>query len=445
MLRGFKVMSRRAITKVQAVIIVIIIIIAAIGGVAAYYMTRPKPKKTLIVGVMGPFTGPAAKSGMNIRDGALMAIDDAKEMGLFPMTLDGVVYDDVEVVLIDSQSDPEKAVVAYEDAIVRRGVQIIVTGWHSSVAMAIHEISTKYGIIHVGHMGETQFLCYKREENPDASKYYFKGWPCPPIFAGLYAEPLTYLIDKGVWHPKTHKYAIIVEDTDFGRGWGDAIKESLDGMGWEMAYYDVVALLPSPEVEFYPFLEKYMAAGVSVIAFTHTASASFAAIMKQWRELEVPAMLICHGVGWFPEWYELAGEASDYIVCMDAPAKYKPEHDEWISKFKAKYGYEPSLAAAGHSYDYMMIALKALKEAGTLDPDKIRSVIVDRAWEGVWHTYYWPSGKYDPVKQPWAHFQEPRVGEEYFFFPFRQAIGGEMYVIWPEKYATGTFKEAPWW
>jgi len=36
--------------------------------------------------------------------------------------------------------------------------------------MAVHEISTAHGIMHFGHMGATQFLCYKREENPDASR-----------------------------------------------------------------------------------------------------------------------------------------------------------------------------------------------------------------------------------------------------------------------------------
>lgn len=432
-------LSREAITRIQATAIAVIVVVAAIG-VAAWYLTRPPTvAPPLKVGIFGPMTGPAAKSGLNFWDGATMALEDSREQGLVPVTIDGVSRD-VEIVKVDSESDPEKAVKATEDAIERVGVEIFVTGWHSSVAMAVHEISTKHEIIHIGHMGETQFLCAKRAENPEASRYWFKGWPCPPKFAGLYAPPLLDFLEEGLWAPKTQKFVVLVEDTDFGRGWGDAIKVSLEeGLGWEMAYYDVVALLPAPEVEFYPLLEKYMAAEVSLIAFTSTASAQHAALLKQARELGSPALLIPHGMGWFPEWYDLAGEATDYTIAMDSPRTYKAEQQEWAENFEEMFGYEPSLAAGGHSYDYFMIAIKALNEAGTLDPETLRSTIIDREWPGAVENYYWPS-----TDELWAHYMEPRVGKGWYFYPMVQFMGGEDPIVWPPEYAVKDFVQPPW-
>ena len=55
-----------------------------------------------------------------------------------PLTIDGKKRD-VEIVWVDSQSSPETAVRADTDAITRQGVEFFISGWHSSVAMALIE------------------------------------------------------------------------------------------------------------------------------------------------------------------------------------------------------------------------------------------------------------------------------------------------------------------
>jgi len=437
-------MSKKAISKMAAIGIIIIVVVAALAGVAIYYMTRPKKMKAppIKIGVMGPFTGPAAKTGEEFKRGWETAIEDLREQGLIPVKVDGV-YRDIEVIWVDSESDPEKAIKAYEDALAR-GVEVFLHGWHSSVAMAVHEISTAHGIMHFGHMGATQFLCYKREENPDASRYWFKAWPCPPVYVYLYAESLKYFMDQGWWTPRNKKFAICVEDTDWGRGFGDGVKEVFERLGFECVHYDVFSLIPAPEVEFYPLLEKYKAADISLLIVTTTASASIGALLKQAREVDLRALIIMDGLGWFPDWYDIAGEASDYVISQDSPRAVTPEQKAWVERYKEKYGVEPSLAAAAQVYDLTMVFFKALNEAGTLDAEKLRSVLVDRPWKGLWQTWYWPSTLYDPEKQPWAHYMEPRVGFDYYSFPMVQYLGGKYYVISPPDKAERPFEMPPY-
>src|SRR5690625_1789131 len=105
------------------------------------------------VGVMGPFTGPASRTGEGIQKGAMMAVEEAGAEVLLPVTVDGEERD-LDLVWVDSESSRERAVRALADAVNREGVEIMVSGWHSSVAMAIAEAEIGMGIVHIGHGGE---------------------------------------------------------------------------------------------------------------------------------------------------------------------------------------------------------------------------------------------------------------------------------------------------
>src|SRR5690606_39095007 len=133
---------------------------ALIAGPASVNTAQAQEAEPVKIGVMGPFTGPAGRTGEGIRKGALMAVDDAREQGLLPLTIDGEQRK-IELVWVDSQSSPEKAVKAVSDAVNRQGVQLMVSGWHSSVAMAVSEAESGMGIVHIGHGGESQYICEK--------------------------------------------------------------------------------------------------------------------------------------------------------------------------------------------------------------------------------------------------------------------------------------------
>lgn len=392
----------------------------------------------LKIGSMGPFTGPASRTGDEFKNGVAMALEDARADGDLPLVIDGEERD-VEIVFIDSQSSPEKAVKAVTDAITREGVQFIANGWHSSVAMAIIDAEAPYHIVHIGHLGESQYISEKINTDPQKYRGYFKGWPAPPKLAGLYGPPLQHFIETGAWQPANRKAAILVEDTDFGRGWGDAIIESLSAAGFEVQPYDVTAL---DETEFSPLLTKYKAQGVSLVGMTSTGNVSASNFVKQFRQQNVPALLLAHGLGWFSEWYELTGEASDYALAIDSPQVIAPAQSDWVERYKQQFGIDPGIAASGITYDYMRMALKVLNKAGTLDFDTLVEAVYDTPYEGVWNKYVFPREANELALAP----NEAQVGSfmEGFFFPMVQLMGGEAHVIWPLEFAKAEFQAPPW-
>jgi branched-chain amino acid transport system substrate-binding protein len=414
------------------------------GGAAAFLVAKPRflraqdTGEPLKIGSFGPFTGPASRTGDEFKKGVALALEDARADGDLPLTIDGQKRD-VEIVWIDSQSSPEKAVRAVQDAITREGVQFLANGWHSSVAMAIIDAEAPYDIVHIGHLGETQFLSEKMRGDPEKYRGYFKGWPAPPKLAGLYGPPLQHFVEAGAWQPANRKAAILVEDTDFGRGWGDAIVESLGNVGFEVLPYDVTAL---DETDFTPLLTKYKAQEVSLVGMTSTGNVSVSNFVKQFRQQDVKALMLAHGLSWFSEWYELTGDASDYALAIDSPHVIAPPQEEWVARYREKFGIEPSIAASGITYDYMRMALKVLNKAGTLDFDALVEAVYDTPYEGIWNKYVFPR---EPNELALAQ-NEAQVGSfmEGFFFPTVQLMGGEAHVIWPLEFAKAEFQAPPW-
>ncbi len=392
----------------------------------------------LKLGTMGPFTGPASRTGDEFKNGVAMAIEDAKAAGELPLVLDGKKRD-IELVFIDSQSSPEKAVKAVTDAVTRRGVEFIVNGWHSSVAMAIIDSEVPLKIVHIGHLGESQYISEKINTNPNKYRGYFKGWPSPPVLAGLYGPPLQHFVKEGLWKPANMKAAILVEDTDFGRGWGDAIIVSLTKAGFDVLPYDVTAL---DETEFSPLLTRYKAQKVSLVGMTSTGSVSVTNFVKQLRSQRLKALLIGHGLGWFGEWYEMTGDASDHVVAIDSPHVITPWQQEWVDRYKAKFGIVPGIAASGITYDYMRMAIMVLNKAGTLDFDTLVKTVHDTKHKGVWNLYKFSTEAGPNALAP----NEAMTGDfmKGFFFPMVQFMKGKPNIIWPLEHAKASFQAPPW-
>ena len=426
---------------------------AGMAAAAGSVLTMGLPKdahaaKTLKIGFMGPFTGPASRTGDQFKRGIEMALEDAKEAGEIPVKVDGNTLD-IEPMWVDSQSSPEKAVKAVTDA-VNRGVKLMVTGWHSSVAMACMDAESPLKIVHIGHQGESQYVNFKINDHPEKYQGWFKGWASPPVFAGLYGPPLVHFMEKGLWKPANKKAAVIVEDTDFGRGWGEALVVSLRTAGFDVMPYDVNAI---DETEFTPIITKYKAAKVSVVASTQTGGVPMYNFVKQVRAMGLKALVLAHGLTWTGEWYQNTGEASDYAVCMDSPYPVSPEQKEWMKRFKDKYGIDAGIAPCGQPYDHTRLAINALNEAGTLKFETLVEHIREKVkYKGVWQMY-----DFATYNDFWKDFSEEgtlhqlsrndiRTGNfmEGFFFPMVQMFGGKPKILWPLDLAEGQFKAPPW-
>ena len=417
-------------------LMVVALLVFAIGGCAPQPTAKPveeptkppeaaAPEKVFKLGVVAPFSGPSARTGDEFKGAATMAFDAINwQIGDYK----------IELVWIDSQSDPAKATQAYEQAVVQDGIQASIINWHSSVAVACMEITAKHKIPHFFGFGATEVVNETFASDPEKYGYWMiKGWPTPAKLSISYVQALEDAIASGDWTPAEKTVAIYGEDTDWGRSFGGAVKGQLEEAGWMIVAEEYFGI---DQTEFYPLLNKFKDLNPAVVAGTSTAPPSFSAFIKQADEVGLESLIIADGLGWVGEWYELTGDSSNYVIDQ-IPGWATEEGKAYAKAFEERWGLKPSPSAAGLGYDganlFIKLANDVYEKYGELNSENIYEFTKENVWTGEWtYTDGIVMGEYKYTAET---IPDPVVGKGYYIFPVLQYFDGESKIIYPPEWA----------
>lgn len=408
--------------------LIVVGLVAALGAGTAI-----SADKVLKVGVLGPFTGPSAKNGAEFKASVEMALDKINyTVGDYKL----------EIVWIDSQSDPAKATSAYAEAVERKGIDCAMQNWHSSVAVAAMDVAAKYKIPHWFGFGATEVVNEKWRADPEKYSYWGgKGWPIPAKMALGYIECLENAIAAGTWKPEAKTVAIYGEDSDWGRSLGGAFKGFFADKGWEIVSEDY---FPLTQTDFYPLLGKYRKKNVAVLAGTSTAAPTMTAFVKQAGEVGLKSVIIADGLGWMGDWYKMAGPASNGVLDM-IPQLTTPEAQKWATDIKAKYGFNPSPSAGGLCYDgtnmFIKILNRTYEKYGTLDKVNIHKIFVEEVQTGKL-TFGKADGALimNEYRYTAESVPDPVVAKDGYYFPVIQYTNGKGEIVFPDDWKVKEFK-----
>jgi branched-chain amino acid transport system substrate-binding protein len=410
---------------VFSVVAFFVISFTAMNSVAA--------EKVFTLGVLGPFTGPAAETGQDMKNAAQMAFDE----------IDNKIGDyKVKLVYIDDQSSPDKGANAYAEAIERKGVQAGILNWNTSVTVACQPVWGKYKVPHFFCMGAGSAGNQKWASLAPEDRYLImKGWPIPQKLVVAYSDCFRNYIANDTWKPEKKLVAFWGEDTDWGRSLIGGLAKYLKADGWEVFTEEYFALT---QTNFYPFISKCKKAGVTAMCGSSTGAGSISAMIKQSDELGFKAMQVADGLGWIGDWYKLTGRASDGVMDL-VPQIVTPTQKAWAERYKKKFNKNPSPASAGMSYDYAKfmakIAERALKKYGAINSETITKVGREEVATGkmrygredgaLFHARYGTDAENAP---------DPKIGTEDFYFPLVQYEKGVGHCIFPESMKTREMK-----
>jgi branched-chain amino acid transport system substrate-binding protein len=391
------------------------------------------PADAFTVGILGPFTGPSARTGEEFRTSAEMAFEaiDYEICGT-----------PINVVWIDSQSDPDRATRAYEEAIVRDGVQAGALNWHSSVSVAVMEINATHRVPHFFGFGATEVVNEKFDSDPERYGYWAtKGWPTPDKLSQNYVTALEDSIAAGDFDPGDEKrVAIYGEDTDWGRSFGDGIASQLEAVGWTVVDRQY---FPIEQTEFYALLNRFKDQDLDLIAGTSTAPPSLSAFIKQADEVELEALIIADGLGWVGEWYDLTGDSSNYVIDQ-IPGWTTEASLQFVDAFRAKAGIEPSPSSGGLAFDGSNFFIKVMQSTcddyGSLSSENIYRTVQEKVWTGEL-TYTAADGAIVMAEYNFSQPPDPLVGAGYYTFPVLQYFDGDSVTIWPPEFQEATIQE----
>ncbi len=398
------------------------IIIFAVFAAGCSLIPASENEKILKVGVIGPFSGRASEVGEEFKGAVEIAFEQ----------IDYKISDyRIELIWIDSQSDPKRATRAYEKVAVEDEIDVSIHNYHSAVAIAVMDVAARNRLPHFFGIGATEIINEKMAYDPEYYSYYIgKTWPSPEKLTGAYVETLEYAISKGTWEPRNNRVAIYGENTDWGRSFGTAISQDFEDAGWEIVgeeYFTTGA------INLAPLMKTIHEMDVAVIAGSIATAPSLAAFIEQTSLTGLQSVVIADGLGWVGEWYNTTGDSSNYVLDQ-IPGYNSAKAEEFIANFEEKYGYQPSPSSGGLVFDktnfFIKIAEETLDTYGTLNRETFYKYGREKVLTG--ETTYrngivMEEYKYTPLSAP-----DPVVGEGNFLFPVVQYFEGEGKILWPE-------------
>ena len=313
-----------------------------------FIATRARAADPILLGVSGPLTGPNAQYGLTGPN----AQYGAQWKDGFDLALDAVDHRvgdrPLQYVFEDSQSDPRQAVALAQKFVSDKRIVMELGDFSSPASMAASPIYQRGQLVQFGITNS----------HPDFTKGGTYMWSNSPS----QADEQPKLAEFAVQALGLKRCAVLHLNTDWGRTSRDLLLPAIKALGGEAVA--VEAFVPD-ERDFRPTLVRARDAkpdALVLIAYCGDA----ALIARQARDQGLKQPLVCVSSVYSPKLPELGGAAVEglYTQSPYSPADPRPEVQDFIKRFQAKFGREPD-AFNVYAYDAIIIAHAVISEAGT--------------------------------------------------------------------------------
>ena len=329
-------------------VLVVALVLAAASG-CTEKKSAPSGKVSVVIGSVAPLTGGIAHLGKDNENGARLAIEEANAAGT---KLDGkdVQFD---LISLDDQADPKVG---------------------TTVAQKL--VDTKVAGV-VGHLNSGVTI--------PASAIYNGANPPIPMITGSATNPkLTEQGFKNVFRvvgrddqqgPAIANYlaatvkpklaAVIDDATAYGEGLANEVEKTLVPAG--------VKVLPREKgtdktTDWKAVLAK-VKGGAPDAVFYGGMDATGGPLLRQGRELGIKAVFAFGDGSCTDNMKQLAGEASDGLLCSQAGIPPQAASKKFLDAYKKRFNVDPILYSP-FTFDAANLLISAMKKANSADPAK---------------------------------------------------------------------------
>lgn len=323
--------------------------------------------KVIKIGVFEPLTGENGGGGFQ----EVLGMRYANEV--YPtVDIDGVTYD-IELVEVDNKSDKTEAVSAAQ-SLISSGVKVVLGSYGSGVSIAAGEFFKEAGIPAIGAS------C----TNPQVTlgnDYYFRV---------CFLDPFQGTVMANYAYQENAKTAAVITQLgdDYSSGLGSFFVTAFKELAGDSAIV-CEEQFQTNQTDFKAVLTNVKAANPDVI-FAPSSIATAPLIIKQARELGITCPIMAGDTWENSTIVENAGASAEGIVLstfFDDAEPANKEAEAFVTGFKDYLKKNdqseiiPAVSALG--YDAYLVALQAIKDAGSTDSAKIRDAMVNVKIDGV--------------------------------------------------------------
>ncbi|CAI1629026.1 MULTISPECIES: branched-chain amino acid ABC transporter substrate-binding protein [Serratia] len=303
--------------------------------------------ETILIGLAGPLTGPSARIGKDLENGAQLAIADANAQ---KPTLKGkpVTF---KLLSEDDQSDPRTAV-AVAQRLVDEGVAGVVGHWNTGTSIPAARIYHDAGIAQVAPVAT-------------GHGYTQQGFDTSFRVMGHDDDGGHYAGDYAVKVLKAKRIAVIDDRTAFGQGLADEFIKSLVAQGLQPVAREYV---DDKTVDFSAVLTTVRSKNADLIFFGGVDSQA-APLARRIKQLGMNTQLM--GAGGFVSqtFLTLAQKEGEGVVALEPglPLEQMPGGKAFEQAYRDRYKTHIELHAP-FAYDATRVLIAAIEQAGSADP-----------------------------------------------------------------------------
>jgi len=317
-------------------------------------------ERVVKIGHAAPLTGGIAHLGKDNEYGAKLAIDEANARGT---TIGGekIVF---ELLSEDDEAKPDKGPIIAQKFVDAK-VAGVVGHLNSGVTIPASAVYNQAGIPMISGSATNPKLTEQGFNNVfrTVGRDDQQG---PAIASYLNAQ----------YKPKT--VAVIDDATSYGEGLANEVEKTLKAAG--------IVVLPREKgtdktTDWKAILTKLKGKKPDAVFYGGMDSGA-GPLMRQGRELDIKAVFAFGDGACTDKMKELAGEASEGLICSQAGIPVQAASEEFLNSFKTKFKADPLLYAP-FTYDAANLIITAMQKADSVDPAKYLPELAKLSFQGA--------------------------------------------------------------
>jgi branched-chain amino acid transport system substrate-binding protein len=378
------------------------------------------------IGVIGPMK---FVQGIGHWNGATMAAEEVNAKGGIQV---GNKKMKIKLIQADSNEflNVTDATNAMERLMTQDKVDFVVGGFRTEAVFAMQDIAMEHKKIFIGCGAAHDELCLRVAKDYNRYKYWFRGTPYNSTFlvkaAFTHLGTVAAIVKQSLNIPKI-RVAAVMEKAAWADPMVPAFEATIPKMGMEVAGVWRPSSIATDVTAELSAIQR-SEAHIMFPIFSSSVGIPFA---RQAGELKIPAVQVGINVEAQKDGFWQATQGmGNYVITNNTYARGVEANEltkPFVEAYIKRFGETPTYTAA--TYDAIVYGLApTIEQAGTLDPDKLVSILENREYKIVTGTV-----KYMKDAQG-NHLHDLTFGPGYLTGIATQWQDGKIVGVWPNKW-----------
>jgi branched-chain amino acid transport system substrate-binding protein len=387
-------------------------------------------RRPFLIGSAFPLSGPARADGLQMRNGAALAVEEINARG-------GVAGRPIELIVVDTDIFSETGVRVAFDRLAGAEADALLVGYVLAGADRALDAAADYGAPYL-HATTSEAALDRVRSDPTRYRRVFQVCPSETHYGAGFVRFLDGLVAAARWDPSSRRLMIVETAVDGGlMSTTPTLTAAFDG-GWTV---DAVECVSELHVDWPALVRRIHAIDPAAILIADFVPSELAAFQRAFAADPTHALVYAVYAPSVPEFLELAGEAAEGLLWSTVTGTYA---DVLGSRFAGRYlrsfGRAPGRSHAGIAYDEVHLLAGAWASVGNArDFDGVATHLRHGIYRGVNGSYFFDDAQgalsYPDVTP------DPSLGQAHLVFQVQQ---GEHRVLAPAPYVQTSFRPPAW-